>query len=187
MKKVVLKYGILAGMIEVVIGFGLMSVLIGGSMANIKYSELIGYTTMIVSLSLIFFGIKAYRDQEQGGVISFGQAVKIGILISLIASAFYVVGWMLYYHLGSGRELMDAYFATTVEELRNSGQPAAEVQAEIDKMEGFREMYQQPIVMIGMTFLEIFPVGLIISLIAAALLKRKGESVVNKGQRANAF
>lgn len=173
MKNVIVKYGVMAGVIEVVIGFGLMSLLAGKAAANSDHSELVGYTTMIVALSLIFFGIKAYRDQNAGGAISFGQGVKVGILITLIASAFYVVGWMLFYHYGSGKEVMDQYWVKTLEDLRNSGQPSEYIEQEIKKMEDFKTTYQQPLVMMGMTFLEIFPVGLLISLIAAALLRRK--------------
>lgn len=163
----------------VFIGFGLMALVIGDGSTNIRYGELMGYTTMIIALSLIFFGIKAYRDEQANGVISFGKAVKIGILITLVASAIYVTGWLLYYHLGYGREMMDAYLAQNIADLRNSGQPAETVEQEIERMEGFMELYQQPIVMIGITFMEIFPVGLIISLIAAALLRKQPKVAIS--------
>lgn len=176
MKNVVLKYGLIAGLIQVVVGFGLMAVLIGDGSKNMQYAELLGYATMIVALSVIFFGVKTYRDQQLDGSISFGRAFKVGLYITLVASALYIVGWMLYYHLGSGSAMMDAYLEQHIATLQSSGQSAEAVQAEIERMEGFMEMYQNPIVMIGMTFMEIFPVGLIISLIAAALLKRKPEA-----------
>ena len=177
MKNVVLKYGLLAGGIQVVIGFGLMALLIGDGSTNVGYAELLGYATMIVSLSLIFFGIKTYRDEQQGGIISFGQAAKVGVLITLVASALYVLGWLLYYHLGSGEDMMNAYLTEQIADMRNSGQSAQTIEEEIDKMNGFMEMYQQPLIMIGITFMEIFPVGLIISLIAAVLLRTKAGAV----------
>lgn len=177
MKNVVYKYGLMAGAVQVIVGFGLMALLIGDGSSNIQFSELLGYATMIISLSLIFFGIKTYRDEQEGGVISFGKAVKVGILITLIASAIYVVGWLLYYHLGSGQEMMGSYLDQQIADLRNSGQSDAIIAQEIEKMEGFMDIYQQPLVMIGITFMEIFPVGLIISLIAAALLRKKNEQI----------
>lgn len=173
MKKVVYKYGLMAGAIQVIVGFGLMALLIGDGKSKIEYGELLGYSTMIVALSLIFFGIKAYRDEHLGGTITFGKAVQVGILITLVASVLYIAGWLLYYHLGSGQEMMDSYLDYQIDGVRNSGQSEAVIAQEIEKMEGFMELYQNPIVMIGMTFMEIFPVGLIITLIAAALLKRK--------------
>lgn len=173
MKKVIYKYGLMAGAIQVIIGFGLMALLIGDGSSNMEYGELLGYATMIVSLSLIFFGIKAYRDEHLGGEITFGKAVQVGLLITLVASALYIIGWMLYYHLGSGQEMMDAYVDQQIADIRNSGQSDAVIQQEIEKVNGFLDLYQNPIVMIGITFMEIFPVGLIITLIASALLRRK--------------
>lgn len=173
MKKVVYKYGLMAGGVQVIIGFGLMALLIGDGSSNIEYGELLGYTTMIVSLSLIFFGIKAYRDEQQGGVISFGKAAKVGILITVVASAIYVLGWLVYYHFGSGQEMMDAYLEQQMATVQNSGQSEEAIAMEIEKMEGFMDLYQQPLVMMGITFMEIFPVGLLISLIAAVLLRKK--------------
>jgi hypothetical protein len=172
MKNVVLKYGSIAGLIQVVVGFGLMALLIGDGRDKIQYGELLGYTTMIVALSVIFFGVRTYRDEHLDGTITFGKALKTGIYITLIASAFYIVGWLLYYHLGSGKEMMDAYLDSQIAAIQNSGQSAEGIQQEIDRMNGFMEMYKNPVVMIGMTFMEIFPVGLIISLISAALLRR---------------
>jgi len=179
MKNVILKYGLLAGLVQVVVGNSLMAILFRDMEPNIRLAEVLGYATMIVALSFIFFGIRAYRDQHEGGTITFGKAVKVGILITLVASALYVIGWIIFYHLGSGREIMDGYLAQSIEDIRNSGQPAAVIDQEINNMEGFMEMYEKPIVMIGMTFLEIFPVGLIISLIAAALLRKKPDLAVN--------
>lgn len=173
MKKVIYKYGLMAGAIQVIIGFGLMALLIGDGSSNMEYGELLGYATMIVSLSLIFFGIKAYRDEHLGGEITFGKAVQVGLLITLVAAALYIIGWMLYYHLGSGQAMMDAYVDQQIADIRNSGQSDAVIQQEIEKVNGFLDLYQNPIVMIGITFMEIFPVGLIITLIASALLRRK--------------
>jgi hypothetical protein len=177
MKKLVYKYGLMAGAVQVIVGFGLMALLIGDGSSNIQYGELLGYATMIISLSLIFFGIKAYRDEQADGVITFGKGVQVGLLITLIASAIYVAGWLVYYHLGSGQEMMDAYLEQQIANVESSGKPEAAVAQEIEEMHGFMELYQNPVVMIGITFMEIFPVGLIISLIAAALLRKKNGSL----------
>ncbi|MCB0628152.1 MAG: DUF4199 domain-containing protein, partial [Lewinella sp.] len=93
MKNVVLKYGLIAGLIQVVVGFGLMALLFGDGSDKIKYGELLGYTVMIVALSVIFIGVRTYRDEQLDGAISFGKALQVGVLITLVASALYVIGW----------------------------------------------------------------------------------------------
>lgn len=174
MKNVVYKYGLLAGAIEVIVGFGLMSLLVGDKGIGIEYGELLGYTTMIVALSMIFFGVKAYRDEYQQGVITFGKAAQVGILITLVASAIYVVGWLIYFHLGSGEEIMNAYVDMQIAEVQNSGRPNEAIEQEIVEIKNATRSYkEQPLFMIGITFIEIFPVGLIISLISAALLRKQ--------------
>ncbi|NUO01018.1 MAG: DUF4199 domain-containing protein [Saprospiraceae bacterium] len=171
MKKIVLNYGLLAG--SVLGGAILISMLFGsdGKM-DMKTGEWIGYISMIVALSSIFFGVRAYRDKESGGVISFGKAFQVGILISLVASVIYVAVWMLYVNFGGGGDFMEQYYQYSVEQLKQSGKSAADIEREILQMEQFKEMYKSPLVQIGITFLEIFPVGLIISLLSAVLLKK---------------
>lgn len=102
MKKVVLKFGLIAGAIvsiALLVGINLMTGPDGK--ADMDGGAIFGYTSMIVALSLIFFGIRSYRDGELGGQISFGKAFKIGLLITLVASVMYVVTWMVYYHSSS--------------------------------------------------------------------------------------
>ncbi len=129
---------------------------------------------MIIALSAIFVGVKSYRDKELAGSISFGNAFKVGLLMALVASAFYVAGWMVYVNT-AGENFMDMYYEQNIEKVKNSGDSEAEIHAKIADMEKFRELYKNPLVKIGVTFLEIFPVGLLIALISAAVLKKKPE------------
>ncbi len=170
MKKTVLTYGPIAGVIIVL----LMSLFIGimGKEQDLQVGEILGYASMIVALSTIFVGIRKYRDDELGGMISFGKAFQVGLLITLVASAIYVAAWMFYSAGGGAEEMMTAYLDQTVEKMEASGATKEEISAKVDEMKKFQEMYKNPIVKIGITFLEIFPVGLIISLIAAALLRK---------------
>lgn len=170
MKKTVLTYGPIAGVIIVL----LMALFIGimGEKQDFKLGEVLGYTSMILALSTIFIGIRKYRDEELNGMITFGKAFQVGILITLVASAIYVTAWMLYSAGGGAEEMMTAYLDQTIEKMKASGATEAEVSAKLTEMEQFQEMYENPIVKIGITFLEIFPVGLIISLIAAGLLRK---------------
>lgn len=171
MKKTILTFGLIAGVAQAILMLISMSLLSPG--ADFKSGELVGYATMIVSLSLIFFGVRSYRDKNLGGVITFGNAFKVGILIAAIAAAIYVIGWLIYYYGGDGKALMDAYFAQAVDQIRQSGESADAIDQKVKEMEKFKEIYKNPAAVVGITFLENFPVGGIISLISAALLRRQ--------------
>jgi len=135
-------------------------------------AEWLGYISMIVALSAIFIGIKSYRDKESAGLISFGKAFKVGLFITLVASVFYVAGWILYINT-AGTNFMDSYYQHSVEKIKTSNDPETEIQAKIADMEKWRELYKNPLIQIGLTFIEIFPVGLLITIISATILKKK--------------
>lgn len=167
MKKVVLIYGVLSGVILIVVAMLLRSIF-GDSMVT-------GYVTMVVALAMIFFGIKSYRDQHLGGRITFGQGFKVGILIALIASVFYVVSWEIYMANYSPNFMAD-YTAKMIEEMKASGASAAEISEAQAEMAGWTEMYKNPLIRYAWGFAEIFPVGLLITLISAGILRRRNPS-----------
>ncbi len=171
MSRIVLTYGLIAG---IVVSLSLILLTSNGGI-NMENGEIIGYTVMIIALSTIFFGVRTYRDQHLGGSISFGKAFTIGLYIALVASTIYVLSWLVI--SGTVRQdFMNEYYTHTVEELRQSDLPEAEVEAKIAEMDEFREMYKNPLVKIGVTYLEILPVGLLVSLISAFLLRRRQTS-----------
>ena len=171
MKKVVLTYGLLAGFLIIVLGIILQ-------MSLGEHSMVTGYATMVVSLLMVFFGIKSYRDQHNGGVITFGRAFKVGILIALIASVFYVVGWEIYSSLYMPN-FMEEYSAKYIEEMKAEGASAAKISETMAEMETWKEIYKNPVYRVGMVFLEIFPVGLLVTLISAVMLRRKDDQLSN--------
>jgi len=170
MRRYVLIFGSIAGLVLVVMMFVAAPFL--GEDANYDTAEWLGYISMIVALSAIFIGIKSYRDKESNGFISFGNAFKVGLFITLVASVFYVAGWMLYMNT-LNTNFMDNYYEQNIEKIRSSGDSETQIQAKIVDMEKWRELYKNPLIQIGFTFLEIFPVGLLITLISAAILKKK--------------
>ncbi len=170
MRRHVLIFGSIGGSVLVLVMFLTMPFF--DETTDFDSAEWLGYITMIVALSVIFAGVKSYRDKELTGNISFGNAFKVGLLIAFIASAFYVAGWMLYISTADSN-FMDSYYEQSLEKVRNSGDAEAEIQARIAEIKKFRELYKNPLVKIGITFLEIFPVGLLIALISAAILRSK--------------
>jgi len=170
MKKIVLVYGLIAGFI--VTAMMVISIAICYRTGEFQGNMLIGYATMLLAFSLIFVGIKNYRDKYNHGLISFGKAFKIGLYISLIASTLYVVVWLIDYYLFIP-DFMDKYSAHIINEAKASGSSQLEIDKKVTEMAGFKEMYKNPLFIVLLTYAEILPVGLIVTLISALLLKRK--------------
>src|ERR1700748_2883027 len=127
MSKNIIIYGLIAGII--VSALMLLNVnYLSHCNGNLDYdtSMLVGYASMLLAFSLVFVGIRNYRDKYNGGVISFGKAFKIGILIVLIASTIYVVAWMIDYFFFIP-DFMDKYSTHEIDKLRASGASLAEI------------------------------------------------------------
>lgn len=159
-------FGSLAGI--VVITATLIFIAMGGSDHNT--SPLFGYLIMLVALSLIFVGTKRYRDLDGGGVIRFLPALALGLGIAVVASVIYTVVWEFYLAL-THSNFIDQYAAAVIAQKKAAGVSGAALQAEIAQMNDLKAQYANPVIRMGMTFMEIFPVGLIIALISAALLR----------------
>ncbi|HYC85840.1 MAG TPA: DUF4199 domain-containing protein [Chryseosolibacter sp.] len=171
MKRIILINGLIAGAIA-----GLMLVismpLHNRGILNYDNGMVFGYASMVIGLSTIFFGIKTYRDQHENGSITFWQAIKIGVLIALIASSIYALTWEVYYNF-AGQNYMDKYSAYVIEKMEAKGASQDEIAAAKTQMGKFNEMYKNPIVRFGFTLMEILPVGIVITLISATLLRRR--------------
>jgi hypothetical protein len=159
-----LVYGGLAGAIAITIIVATLALNLTG------HSLWFGYLVMLVALSLIFVGVKRYRDLECGGVIRFGRAFGLGLGIAVVAGLIYVIGWELYTAL-SGWDFMADYSASMLQQMRAEGASPAAIQAKQEELRQMAEMYANPLYRMPMVFAEIFPVGLIVALISAALLR----------------
>jgi hypothetical protein len=158
MRKIALTYGVLSGTITIVTLILGLVVSDGGSFLS---SELFGYLTMLVALSMIFIGIKRYRDQELGGVIRFLPAFAMGLAIAVIAGIIYTLVWELY-SMSNGYAFIDSYVNSAIEARKAASLPAEKLAEEIAGLEKMRTDYGKIYIRMPMTFLEIFPVGLII-------------------------
>jgi len=138
---------------------------------------LIGYASMLIAFSLVYVGIRNYRDKYTGGVISFGKAFKIGIMITLIASTIYVVAWLIDYFFFIP-DFLEKYSAQTLADLKASGASQVEIDKETKDMADFARMYKNPFFNAMMTYVEILPVGLIVTLISSLILKRKTPKII---------
>ncbi|HXN98744.1 MAG TPA: DUF4199 domain-containing protein [Candidatus Acidoferrales bacterium] len=173
MKKTVLTFGLISGVIS-----SLMMLATVPFMHKMSSSEglVIGYTAIVLSFLLVFFGIRSYRDNIGNGQITFAKAFAVGICITLISCIFYVVTWEIVYFNFLPSDFMDKYGTQTIEKLKASGASPAAVQVQVQHLKEFKDQYQNPLFNSLMTFIEPFPIGLVITLISAAVLRKRTQS-----------
>ncbi len=165
--KIALKYGLISGALIVASWF----ITIGwDENPDFAFSEVIGYAIMLAALTAVFLGIKRIRDEQ--GSLSFKTAFLNGLGITTVASIIYVVGWMIYMPTFAP-DFIDKYQASQVELIENSEASDVEKTKEIEEMTEWMESYRKPHIMAAMTFTEIFPIGLLVTLISSLILKRK--------------
>jgi hypothetical protein len=140
-------------------------------MPPLKYGMVLGYATMLIALSAVFVGIKRHRDVDRGGVIGFWPAFGIGLGISFLASIFYVVAWEVVQAM-SNMDFATAYSNAIIAKETAQGASAEALAKLSAEMEAFKVQYADPMFRLPMTFVEIFPVGVLVSLISAALLRK---------------
>jgi hypothetical protein len=170
MKKTILTFGLISGVIA--------SVLMCATIPLLRDTEhgskalLIGYATIVLAALLIFFGIRSYRDNLANGAVTFGRAFTIGLGITLVSCAIYVLAWEIIY-FNFLPHMMDNYFAAQIQKVQSSPGTAASIQARIAAIRQSQIAYQNPLINALYTFIEPFPVDLLITLISAAILRRK--------------
>lgn len=170
MKKNVLVFGLISGII--VSAFMFFSVMLMYDNPDFEGSMLLGYASMLAAFSFVFVGIKNYRDKYSGGYINFGKAFKLGLYITLVASTMYVATWLVEYYLFIP-DFMERYSEIVMNNAEKAGATAAELAEKRQEMEKWGEMYKNPVWVILFTYMEILPVGLVVSLISALILKKK--------------
>jgi hypothetical protein len=169
MKKIVLTFGLISGALSSAM---MLSTLPLEGKIGFDKALILGYTTIVASFLLVFFGIRSYRDNVGGGRITFGRAFAVGISITLVTCIFYVVTWEIVYFKFMP-DFMTKYGAHAVERARAAGASPAAIQAKIQEMQKAKELYDNPLYNAAQTFLEPFPVGLLITLLSAAVLRKK--------------
>lgn len=163
-------YGTIAGL-TVGIPLSVITISFSGHQM-LTYGMVIGYTIMLIALSAVFMGIKRYRDVDLGGVIGFWQALALGLSISFVAGILYVVAWETTCAI-AGIDFGSSYSAAMIAQQKAAGVSGAALAKFVDEMNAFKVQYANPLYRWPMTFIEIFPVGVLVSLISAALLRNR--------------
>lgn len=171
MKNTIIKYGIISGLI--------VSVFMGIGVAVYSYNPkydlgmVFGFAGMLVAYTFVFLGVKNFRDKQNGGFITFGKAFKVGMLMSLITATIYVGIWVAEHHY-LYPDFMEKYSQSELQKLEKEGLPAAEFKIQKDRILYFKELYKSTIWVVLLTYMEIMvPIGLLVPVISAAILKRK--------------
>jgi hypothetical protein len=170
MKKNVIVFGSIAGFI--VSAFMAVSMFLFSKNSNFEGGMVLGYTSMLIAFTFIFVGIKNYRDKYNNGLITFGKGFKIGLFIALIASTFYVITWVIEFNFFIP-DFMEVYAEQTIKQVRESGASQLEIDKQLVEMAEYKELYKNPLFLVFITYMEILPLGIVVSIISAFILKRK--------------
>ena len=169
MKRIVLIFGLISGALMAVFMFATMPFI---DRIGFDRGLFVGYANIVLAFTLVFFGIRSYRENVGGGAITFGRAFAVGILIAIISSICYVIAWQILYHTLMP-DFFDKYSAYMVEKARASGATPEAVQTQIQEMDHMKVLMKNPFIHSAFVFLEPFPVGLVITLISAAILRKR--------------
>jgi hypothetical protein len=172
MRKIVVIFGLISGAISSLMMIVLVTF---GDRIGFDRGAIIGNTSIVLSFLMVFFGIRTYRDDIGNGQITFLKAFAVGLSITLISCIIYVVTWeVIYYNLIPG--FWDAYGAHLVQKLTASGASPATIEAKLLQVRRYKELYKNPLFNAALTFIDPFPIGLVITLISALILRRKPQS-----------
>ena len=182
MKKTVLKFGLISGAVLAAMMFATLPFI---DRIGFDNGVIVGYTTMVVAFLFIFFGIRSYRETVGNGYITFGRAFTVGILITVISCLCYVIAWQILY-FNFMPDFLEKYTQYLVEKSRASGSTPEEIAKQVADMEQFKVLYQNPFYNAVITFfIEPFPIGLIITLISALILRKRPDEVAHNTELAS--
>lgn len=135
-------------------------------------NDTLGYAALIVVFSLVFFGTRNYRNKELGGTITFGKAFQAGALIALLGATIYVAFWLPYYYL-IVPDYLDKYTIHVIKDAERSGATTVELAGKVKEMDTYKEMYKNPLFVVLITYAEVLPIGLVVALVSALVLRKK--------------
>jgi len=174
MKKAVLTYGLIGGGLIMIFTF-VIATLCRKEIISIERADLVGYAAMMIAASMIFFGIRSYRDNYTGGSITFWKGVQVGLLITCIASVMYIAGGELHNVLypDFAPKVMEKFTESEMNRLRQEGASQGEIDQAVQQTADIKKMMDNPLFHVSLYLIELLPVGLIITILSAALLRRR--------------
>jgi hypothetical protein len=176
MKKTVLTFGLISGAMSA----ALMLVTIPFvDKISWEKGEIFGYTGIVLSALMVFFGVRSYRENVGAGRITFSRGFAVGVLITLLSSACYVGTWEIVYYKFMP-DFAGKYAAHMVERAKASGASQQKIDETERQAKQFKQMYDNPVFNVALTFMEVFPIGLAVTLLSAGILRKKGRDPETK-------
>lgn len=170
MKKTALRFG-LYGVYAIIIFFILEWFIFRNKTGDFNLREIAGWAGILLSTSFVYFGLKYYRDMQNGGELSFGEGLKLGLLLILLPALAFGV-FNVFYILVLDPNFLETYYNYQVDQLKNTV-PVAELDSKIKEIQQQKEMFESPFIQFISMFLSVFVVGLIVTIISTLILKRK--------------
>ena len=172
MKSTVYRYGIYATLTIVGLAWGAFLLL---KNAGQGIQEVAGYLSMLLAMVFIFLGIRHFRDKVNGGYLSFGQGLKVGLLIVLIPAVAFGLFDILYTEVLNPTWKED-YYSKYIDGLRKSV-ATDKLDAAIKKAEKEKEMFSNPVFHFLLMGGTVFIIGFIVTIISSLTLRRSKTAV----------
>jgi len=169
-KKTVLIFGLISGAIA---SGMMMATLPFIEKIGFEKGEILGYTSIVLSGLIVFFGVRSYRENAGAGRLTFGRGFAVGLLITLVSSLCYVATWQLIYYKVEP-DFADKYAACMVDRAKASGASQQKIEEAVKQARDMKQMLNKPVLNVALAFMEVFPIGLVVTAVSAGILRKKG-------------
>jgi hypothetical protein len=174
MKKIIITYGLISAGISAIMWTVIALFMKSG---NFSHGMIIGYTSMLLSIFVIYFAMKNYRDNYGGGRITFGKALLIGLFISIIFAVCYVITWMIIRQTLLP-DFADNYIAYEINQLKKLNLSPDAMNKKVAELQQMKSIFSNPWKEASMVFIEPWPVAILVTLISAIIVSRKKKEKV---------
>ncbi len=166
-----LRYSLIYGGITGAIVIAILSITIFAfGIDSAGGSQAFGYTLMLAVHCVLFVGLKRYRDLELGGVITFKKGAVLGLAMAVISAVVYAIGWEITLRV-TDFAFIENFAQVMIDDIKAEGLSPAAESAKIAEMEGWMELYRNPLIRLPMTMTEVLPIGILVALLSAFILK----------------
>lgn len=169
MKRTVLTYGLISGAVAILLMLATLPFI---NAHNLGKADLLGYSSMVLSALVVFFGIRSFRETAGAGRITFGRGLAVGLLITLVSCACQAVAFeIVYFKLVP--DFGEKFSACMIERVRASGGTVEQIDQTTKQAEVLKGLYDNPLTNAALTFATSLPIGLVVSAISAAILRKR--------------
>jgi hypothetical protein len=169
MKRTVLTFGFTSAAVFILLMLGSIPFIMA---LDHRKADVMGYSSMVLSALIIFFGIRSYRENVGAGRISFGRGLSVGLLITAISCASAAIAFEIVY-FGIVPDFGDKFSACMIERARDSGDTPQEIEKVASQARMLKGLYDNPLTNAALTFATSFPIGLAVSAISAVILRKR--------------